>query len=231
MPLKILCAGYGKDEKFEIEKEVKSIFTPPLDRQSWSVSLVKLGSQITVSVDGPDERIRNKSFLASRTSLPEQLRDLLTASGYDLSGAPVPSAAPTPVPGRTAQNVRDEARPPSGRWPSIVRPPAAAPATRPTPSTPSTHAAPSSAPARSAPMPKPPAAPARSGRGPSASGRHARDQHQCPSCNGSFVVTYELQPNEPSQLVAVACPHCWKLDRVEVGESAAIERAYRADKA
>jgi hypothetical protein len=45
------------------------------------------------------------------------------------------------------------------------------------------------------------------------------------------VVSYELQPNEPSQLVAVACPHCWKLDRVEVGESAAIERAYRADKA
>jgi hypothetical protein len=69
------------------------------------------------------------------------------------------------------------------------------------------------------------------GRGSSASGRHARDRHQCPSCNGSFVVTYEVQPNEPNQLVAVACPHCWKLDRVEVGESAAIERAYRADKA
>jgi hypothetical protein len=44
-------------------------------------------------------------------------------------------------------------------------------------------------------------------------------------------VTYEVLPNEPRQLVAVACPHCWKLDRVEVAEGAAIERAYRADKA
>jgi hypothetical protein len=57
-----------------------------------------------------------------------------------------------------------------------------------------------------------------------------QDAHSCPSCNQRFVVHYEVHPGEPSQLVAVACPHCWKVDRVEVSESAALERAYRADK-
>jgi hypothetical protein len=57
-----------------------------------------------------------------------------------------------------------------------------------------------------------------------------QDAHSCPSCSQRFVVHYEVHPGEPRQMVAVACPHCWKVDRVEVSESAALERAYRADK-
>jgi hypothetical protein len=66
---------------------------------------------------------------------------------------------------------------------------------------------------------------------PQAGTHQTRDTHTCPSCSAAFVVTYEVHPGEPHQLVAVACPHCWKLDHVEVAEGAAIERAYRADKA
>ena len=240
MAVKILCAGYGKDEKFELEKQVRSIFGPPLSHQEWSISLVKLGGQVSVSVDGPDERVRGKSFLAAPRSLRDSLCDLLTTNGFEL---PPPEAA---FESHAAVSRPHKAAPPPSR-------PAPAPVARPTaephrmfvPAAPlrTPAASPAPAPSRArggsssgrfqagtVPRPATPAPPAKGGKG-SASGRHARDTHTCPSCQGTFVVTYEVLPNEPRQLVAVACPHCWKLDRVEVAEGAAIERAYRADKA
>ena len=212
MPLKILCAGYGKDEKSDLEKQVQTILGRALGT-GWTISLVKLGGQVSVSVDGPDERLKGKSFVVPPIRLRDALRDMLTAHGFDTS-EPAPAAAPAPAPSAAKAT---GARPSSGRFPSAstraaVSSPPPAPASRP-----------SSAP----PAPAPASARHRA----SASGRHARDEHNCPNCNARFVVTYELEPNDGRQLVAVACPHCWKIDRVEVGESAAIARAYRADKA
>jgi hypothetical protein len=201
MPLKILCAGYGKDEKSDLEKQVQSILGRALGN-GWTISLVKLGGQVSVSIDGPDERLKGKSFAVPPMRLRDSLRDMLTAHGFD-------AAEPAPAPPAPATAARGSApRPPSGRF--------SAQATRAAVSTPPPAVRPSGPAARGAR---------------SASGRHARDEHACPHCNGRFVVTYELEPNDGRQLVAVACPHCWKIDRVEVGESAAIARSYRADKA
>lgn len=201
MPLKILCAGYGKDEKSDLEKQVQTILGRALGT-GWTISLVKLGGQVSVSIDGPDERLKGKSFVVPPQRVRDSLRDMLTAHGFDTS-EPAPVPAPTKgSPSRAA----------SGRF--------SAHATRAAVSTPTASRTSSS---------HVPAAPARP-RG-SASGRHARDEHACPNCSGRFVVSYELEPNDGRQLVAVACPHCWKVDRVEVAESAAISRAYRADKA
>lgn len=214
MPLKILCAGYGKDEKSDLEKQVQAILGRALGT-GWTISLVKLGGQVSVSLDGPDERLKGKSFAVPPARLRDSLRDMLTTNGFD-DGEPAPAATP------------------AAAAPSKPAAPAARPGTAPAPggsgrfSTPSTGTAVSPPPARTA-------APAASSSAPrsrsSASGRHMRDEHTCPSCSGRFVVTYELEPNDGKQLVAVACPHCWKLDRVEVAESAALSRAFRADKA
>jgi hypothetical protein len=58
-----------------------------------------------------------------------------------------------------------------------------------------------------------------------------RARHVCDHCGKPMVVVYELQPEEPKQLAALACPHCWKIGHVEVGSWAATGRDYRAEKA
>ncbi len=230
MPLKILCAGYDKDEKFELERRVRSFFGPPLADESWTISLVRLGNRISVSVDGPDERLRGKSFLAGLPTLRDAFSDLLSKHGFELP-TPVPEAPPAAKPAPA----KAPARPLSPK-PAPVHPRPAVTQARP-------HRPP---PSRSVPVPKAsvglesrgrakpvaPAAPANKlepGPKPLATVT-ARDTHQCPSCGGGFSVVYEFLPDEPRQFVAVACPHCWTLDRVEVGQTAALEQGYRADK-
>lgn len=271
MPLKILCAGYAKDEKFELERQVRSLFGPLAD-ESWTISLVKLGDQISVSVDGPDERIRGKSFLTGLAGLTESLSDLIRSNGFALP-PPAPEPPPAPkVPAPLAAAKPALAAAPSVRPAAPTPPRPAGPQARPhagphrtfipSPATHASGAGPAASrdaalPAsRSAPAPKAtlglgrkgpdtragsvpplaarsrPAAPAKDVEpGPAGrSSQQARDTHQCPSCGGGFAVVYEVLPDEPRQFVAVACPHCWKLDRVEVGESAALEHGYHADK-
>ena len=57
-----------------------------------------------------------------------------------------------------------------------------------------------------------------------------RERHTCEKCQAAFEVIYEAQPSEPRQTVAVACPHCWHVNRVPVGSWAATGREYRAEK-
>jgi hypothetical protein len=45
------------------------------------------------------------------------------------------------------------------------------------------------------------------------------------------VVVYERMPEEPKELAPIACPHCWRIDHIEIGEWAAAGRDYRSEKA
>jgi hypothetical protein len=54
---------------------------------------------------------------------------------------------------------------------------------------------------------------------------------ECASCHGAFVVLYEAVPGEGQANVAVACPHCWHVNRLPIGENAAAVQDYRAEKA
>jgi hypothetical protein len=45
------------------------------------------------------------------------------------------------------------------------------------------------------------------------------------------VVVYEARAGEPEVSVAVACPHCWHINRVAVGDWAAAGHEFRAEKA
>jgi hypothetical protein len=80
------------------------------------------------------------------------------------------------------------------------------------------------------PAPGPGATPGAAGppRGPS---RERRDRYACGVCRQVFQVTYEMQDGEPQEMVPIACPHCWQLNRVGVGKDAAEARVYRAEKA
>ena len=68
----------------------------------------------------------------------------------------------------------------------------------------------------------PPPARARGGGG--------RSPCQCEKCRLDFVVIYETVRDEGETSAPVACPHCWHVNRVLVGESAAESRDYRAEK-
>jgi hypothetical protein len=59
----------------------------------------------------------------------------------------------------------------------------------------------------------------------------SRSPCRCEKCGKAFVVSYEAMPDESEESVAVACPHCWQVNRVLVAESAAEAMDYRAEKA
>lgn len=57
------------------------------------------------------------------------------------------------------------------------------------------------------------------------------ERHACGRCQKGILVTYEAQPDEPRELVPLACPHCWTVSHVEIGAWAAVGGDYRAEKA
>jgi DNA-directed RNA polymerase subunit RPC12/RpoP len=64
---------------------------------------------------------------------------------------------------------------------------------------------------------------------PSAGEAHV--EHVCERCQQRFVVRYEHRPGETKVMAAVACPYCWELNHLEIGEWAASGKDYRAEKA
>ena len=83
----------------------------------------------------------------------------------------------------------------------------------------------------SAPPPPPqdspavPAAPAK----PSVPGEQ-RDRYACATCKRPFAVVFQSKPGEGTRNVPVACPHCWQLNQVPVGQWAAVGEEFRAEK-
>jgi hypothetical protein len=59
----------------------------------------------------------------------------------------------------------------------------------------------------------------------------ARDRHVCEHCGAAVLVVYEQRPGEPKAIAPLACPHCWKINHVEVGAWAAGGHEYRSEKA
>jgi hypothetical protein len=150
--LKVLCAGCAADEREAAERTVREVLDPRATGDSWTVSLVKLGAQWSITLDAPDAGIRS-TFMAPA----DGLREAITHHTVQPS-----QPAPT-VPGPT--------RGPTG------------------------------------------------GEGP----------WKCESCQGPFAVTYEKIAGEPEISVAVACPRCWHINHVPVGETAAASQDYRAE--
>lgn len=57
-----------------------------------------------------------------------------------------------------------------------------------------------------------------------------QDQHTCAGCQEPYVVLYESRAGEAQTAVPVACPRCWHVNQVAVGEWAAMGEEYRSEK-
>lgn len=59
----------------------------------------------------------------------------------------------------------------------------------------------------------------------------AQQRHSCEHCGGALLVVYEPRAGEALEPAPVACPHCWRMNHVEIGAWAASGRDYRCEKA
>ena len=219
-----MCAGCSKDEREQAESDVRKGVGARADgTETWIVSVVKVQGRWSVTLDGP--AIRALHCTAPPGYLEQAIREALATKIGSAAAPPidVPAATPaapaaTPPPRAAAPAVN--ARPPAATAPA----PAARPATPP-PAAPARAAAPPAPAPAPRPTPAPPSTP-RPTPAPAAGGGHA-----CESCTQRFRVVYEALPGEEKRMAPVACPHCWHLNRVPVGENAAADGDYRAEKA
>lgn len=167
MGLKILCAGGSKDEKDAVESAVRAGIGARPPGESWTVSLVKVGRQWSVTLDGPERTSPRATFMAAEGRLREAITDSMARRG----SPPRPAAAPPTV----------------------------------------------AAPAFGGPLRSP------------APGEH-RNRYTCAKCGKGFMVTYEVEAGEGEETVPAACPHCWQIENVKVGVSAAVNNDYRVEK-
>lgn len=80
------------------------------------------------------------------------------------------------------------------------------------------------------PRPRPAAPPARAGT-PAVAGPRGerRDRHSCSKCQKAYIIIYEADAGEATETVPVACPQCWQIDHVTVGQSAGLNSDYRVE--
>jgi hypothetical protein len=197
--LQILIAGCTRDERFRVESTVRRAVGQRADQGAWSISLVRLGGDWQVTIDGPEPPLRGVSLTIPEIRLQNAIAEAI---------AKLPGAAPSPSPGPPgpAAPSQSSAAPggsfsaPVGGFPSATPAPAAM--RRPAP-----------------PKPSPPP--------PTAS--EARDKHECSKCGQGFVVVYAKLPGEATTDAPVACPKCWQLMRVPIASEAAQHEDYRAE--
>ena len=166
MALKILCAGGSKEEKELVEAAVRAGIGPRPAGEAWTVSLVKVGRQWSVTMDGPEKSSPRATFIAGegrlRDAITESIAHRRVGGGGGAGGRP---AAPTA--GATASS-----RPAGQR----------------------------------------------------------RNAYKCPKCGNGFVVSYDVEEGEGEETVPAACPHCWNIENVRVGSTAAVNSDYRVEK-
>ncbi len=212
MPLKVMCAGCPKDEREPAEAAVKAALSQAAG--SWTVSLVKIGQQWSVTVDGPE--VKHKTAMVPSGGIRQAIQGMLPAP---TPAAPPPAAMPrAPLPPTKAAPAPLARAAPA---PTPAPKPAPAPVRTATPA--AVARTPSSAPSRAPTSPTRVPYPAKPGE--------RQDRYDCQYCGGAFVVIYESGLDSAQETVAVACPHCWKNSHVMVAEEAALSRDYRAEKA
>ena len=109
MSLKILCAGGSKEEKEAVETAVRAGIGPRPAAEIWTVSLVKVGRQWSVTLDGPEKSSRS-TFIAGEGRLREAISESLAQrrpgggrAAVTAGGATVPTGGATAVSGRAGQ--------------------------------------------------------------------------------------------------------------------------------
>ena len=100
MSLKILCAGGSKEEKEAVETAVRAGIGARPAGEAWTVSLVKVGRQWSVTLDGPEKSSPRATFIAGEGRLRDAISQSLAQRGAGISARPaVPSGGATAVSG------------------------------------------------------------------------------------------------------------------------------------
>lgn len=226
-----MCAGCSAEERERAESDVRrALGARASGGETWIVSVINLQSRWSVTLDGPG--IRALNCTASPGRLAESIEQALQAKigAPPAASAPPPAARAAPAPAApAAPPARTGAAPTApGRVPAAPPTPAAGRAATP----PTRAAAPVPAPAAPRPgatTPAPAAAPAARPTVSAASGPR-RVPLECVQCHQRFHVTFEAIAGEPEHMTPVACPHCWHMNQVLIGETAADTSDYRAEK-
>jgi DNA-directed RNA polymerase subunit RPC12/RpoP len=92
--LKILVAGVDKDSKGAVEAAVRQGLGPRAASGPWSVSVVSLAGKWSVTLDGPDDRLRGVSFMADQSRLAAAIREVVDGGPPAVGAPPPPVAAP-----------------------------------------------------------------------------------------------------------------------------------------
>jgi hypothetical protein len=96
-----LVAGVDKDARGSVEATARQAFAGRDPSESWSVSLVRLGSSWSVTLSGPGERFKHVSFSAEQHRLAEAIREAISREQQAPAPASGPvAAAPLPTSGR-----------------------------------------------------------------------------------------------------------------------------------
>ena len=104
MGLRIMCAGCSKEERDQAELEVKRALRHVPAAEAWTVSLVKMRAQWSVTLDAPAADVRALTVLAPESRLGESIEEALRKTQGSRSPAPPtfrPTAPPTSRPPAT----------------------------------------------------------------------------------------------------------------------------------
>ena len=78
MGVQVLIAGCTADEKSRVDSTVRRAIGNRAGDGPWSVSLVKLGTQWSVTIDGPEPKFKGLTLMAPDMSLQNALVEALT---------------------------------------------------------------------------------------------------------------------------------------------------------
>jgi hypothetical protein len=99
MSVKILCAGCSTDERTAVEASVRAGVGLRPPRETWNVSVVKVGDRWSVTVNGPEDSGRGRSFLVPTGEIRRSIADALgqtsgPSGAVDRAAASATSAGP-----------------------------------------------------------------------------------------------------------------------------------------
>ena len=96
MGLQILIAGCPADERSRVEKTVRRAIGERAEEGAWTISLVRLGSEWQVTIDGPGSPLGGVSLTVPEIRLQNAIVEAI-AKSHAVAGGPsgaMPTAAP-----------------------------------------------------------------------------------------------------------------------------------------